>query len=389
MRKGVRQRRLTELRPDPAAACAMRLLKCGDLLVGGSRRFVFKVQKGSPQGRLVPFVVLGPGRRLREQIVPPITRHRLAQEFRHPRIQRRRLRETPPHRFPRPFPPAEPFRRDDPAVLLRVEPQVRLAAGRERAPAPGLPAGPYRFGVVQPHQHVPHRIVGEEPIEVRRVETPAPQRLHRGGRQRRQGPLHGLPGGRIARDVQPEAAAVPGREERLHRPVPAVPLRPAGAAVLELDQRFQVIRAGVGGPELLAARAGQVDDRRRIGGKPGRFQRPVDHAPQPDRRAGALVGIVFAERQKLRHESAEPRNDRLPPGIAVGPQDGGGRLRVVGVAGGGRFERSGQGLDDGGRSRWGVHRFKPSLICDTTPLHREPQMVLARIELGIRSVPLS
>ena len=88
-----------------------------------------------------------------------------------------------------------------------------------------------------------------------------------------------------------------------------------------------MVRAG-GGAELLAARAGQVDDRRRIGGKPGRRQRPVDDASQPDRRAGAFPRSVLAERQKLRHDGA-------PPGIPVGPQDGGGRLRVVGVAGGG------------------------------------------------------
>ena len=166
---------------------------------------------------------------------------------------------------------------------------------------------------------------------------------------------------RIARDVQPEAAAVPGCEERLHRPVPAVSLRPADPPVLELDQRFQTVRAGVGGAELLAARAGQVDDGGRIGGKPGRRQRPVDHAPQPDRRAGAFLGIVFAEHQKLRQDGAEPRHGGAPPGIAVGPQDGGGRLRVVGVAGGGGFERGGQGLDDGGGRRRRVHHPDPPM----------------------------
>ena len=172
--EGVRQRRLAERRPDPAASCAMHLLERDDLLARSARRFVSELQKGSPQGRFLPFVVLGPGRRLREQIVALIVRHGLAQVLRHSGIPRRRLRETPPDRLPCPFPPAEPFRRDDPAVLLRIEPEVRLAAGREGAPATGLPTGPHRFGIAHPGQHVPHRIVGEEPVEVLRFEAPAP-----------------------------------------------------------------------------------------------------------------------------------------------------------------------------------------------------------------------
>ena len=253
----MRQRRPVEFRPDPAASCAMRLLQHGDLLAGGSRRFVFKIQKARPQGRLVPFVVLGPGRRLREQIVPLIVRHRLAQEFRHPRIQRRRLRETPPHRRHGPsrlpsrsaatIPPS--FSGSNPRSALQRDANAlqRPASQPARAASGSL-------------SHTSTSLTGSSEKSrsiVLRFETPALQRLHRGSRQRRQGPLHGLPGGRIAREVQPEAAAVPGREERLHRPVPAVPLRPAGAAVLKFDQGFQRVRAGVRDAELLAARAGR------------------------------------------------------------------------------------------------------------------------------------
>ena len=359
--KGVGQGRLAELRPDPAAPGAVCLLEREGPVACGVRRLAFELPQGAPQGRLLPFVVRGPGRRIREQLPLRTLRGRLAQQVRHPRMEGRRLRETPPDRLPCSFPPAEPLRRDDLPVPLRVEPEVRHAPGCERTPATGLPAGACRFRIAHPCQHVPHRIVGEEPVEVHRFEAPAPQRLHRGGRQLLQGAQQGLPGGRIARDVQPETAAVPGCEERLHRPVPAVSLRPADPPVLELDQRFQRVRAGVGGAELLAARAGQVDDGGRIGGKPGRRQRPVDHAPQPDRRAGAFLGIVFAEHQKLRQDGAEPRHGGAPPGIAVGPQDGGGRLRVVGVAGGGGFERGGQGLDDGGGRRRRVHHPDPPM----------------------------
>ena len=167
----------------------------------------------------------------------------------------RRNAATP---IPRSFPPAKPLRRHERAVPVRIKPEVRLAARREGAPAPDIPASDRRLGIAKPDQHVPHRIVGEEPVEVVRLEAPALQRPHRGGRKLREGAQQGLPGGRVAGHVQSKTA-VPGDQKRLHHPVPTVALRPAGAAVLKLDQRLQAVGAGLRGAERRAADTGQLD----------------------------------------------------------------------------------------------------------------------------------
>ena len=225
--EGVRQRCPVELRPDPAASCAMRLLERDDLPAGGSRRFAFKIQKGSPQGCLVPFVVLGPGRRLCEQIVPLIVRHRFAQEFRHPRIQRRRLRETPATPVPTTL-PVLPSRSAAtiPPSFSGSNPRFALQRDANAFQRPASQPARAASGSLSHASTSPHRIVGEEAVEVLRFEAPVPQRLHRGGGQLRQGAQEGLPGGRIARDVETQAA-VPGSQKR---PPPSSPGRSSASS---------------------------------------------------------------------------------------------------------------------------------------------------------------
>ena len=127
----------------------------------------------------------------------------------------------------------------------------------------------------------------------------------------REGARHGSPGSGIASDVESKPA-VPRDQKRLQRPVPAVSLRPARSAVLELDERLEVIGTGLRSAEFLTAHAREENDWGRLVRYLGRLQRPLDHAAEPDRRPGAVLGRVLAERQKLRHQAAEPRKDRQP-----------------------------------------------------------------------------
>ena len=176
------------------------------------------------------------------------------------------------------------------------------------------------------------------------------QTVNRRRGQLRQGTEHGPPCGRIARDVQAKAAFF-GDEEGLDGPVLAVLLGPAGSAVLQLHQRLEAVRALLNRPEFLPAHPGEVDDRCYPFRKFNLRQPPVDDASQPDRRADSLIGLVLPEREELRQQPPELRNDRLPLCIVVRPQNNSRTDNVVRIEPGRTFQRACQELDDSGVGR--------------------------------------
>ena len=286
----VGQRRPTEIGPDPAASLAVLLFQRDDPLAGVLRRLAGKAHESLPQRRLVFFVVLRPGRPLHEQIA---RRHGLAQESRHARIQSRRFAETPPDLRPRPLPPAEQFRRGGLAVLFRVEAEVRPAARDEGAPTPGAPVRPRG-----PRSFIQISASRTASVEKSRSKSAASSRR----------PCSVFTGvaanSSRARSMDCRVAASratsrPSAEVRNASTVHSRPFfwGPADAAVLQLDQRFQAVRAVPRGAQVLPPHAGQIQHRRRVAGDRRAVQDARDHAAQPDRRPDALLGVVPARRR--------------------------------------------------------------------------------------------
>ena len=101
-------------------------------------------------------------------------------------------------------------------------------------------------------------------------------------------------------------------------------MKPARAAKLQFQQWREKIRRVLDGAQLRAGDAGQVKNRRAVGGELHAGKLAREHAPQPDGRPGARRRVERAERKQLRHAGTKLRQERCPFFTRVGPEDHGG-----------------------------------------------------------------
>ena len=136
------------------------------------------------------------------------------------------------------------------AVLLRVEPVLRLTSTAEGLPPPRFPPLPGALWIRKPGQQVVHRVIEYQLVEVvavKRTELGLFQQIRDGFvNQLIERTMDRLQGGVVASDPQVQAALL-GLEECADRPVLSVVLRPENSAILQLSQGAQLGGTFVGG----------------------------------------------------------------------------------------------------------------------------------------------
>ena len=268
------------------------------------------------------------------------------------RVEARRLREASPDPPPLALLAAELLGAGELALGLRIEGEARLADRAEGSPHPRAPLLPGARWIVEPAQDVADRICGQQVVEVRGLEPAPAQARHRGVGELRQRAVHRLQGLGVLCDVEAEAAAI-ALEEGEHRPVAGVLLGPEHAAVLQLGERLQVLRAALDAAKIETADPGEVENRNDVLGPVSLGQRSGDHALDPRRGTGARRLVVLAEREELGQHGAQRGDERRPLLPLVRPQNEGRDGLDVAVVDGCSLQRRQQGVEDLGRTKLG------------------------------------
>src|SRR5208337_1207484 len=146
------------------------------------------------------------------------------------------------------------------AVLLWVEPVLRLTSTAEGLPPPRFAPLPGALWIRKPGQQVVHRVIDDQLVEivaVKGTELGLFQQIRDGFiNQLIERTMDRLKSGVVACDPQAQAALL-GLEKRGDRPVLAVVLGPENSAILQLSKGAQLGGTFVGG-----AQCGSVDPRK-------------------------------------------------------------------------------------------------------------------------------
>jgi hypothetical protein len=214
--------------------------------------------------------------------------------------------------------------------------KLGCAHAAERLPARLALGHAERVAEPHPAQQVARRIAHGEAVEVVRLESMTAKPVEWRLSEERQAPQRGLARARVLSDIEPRA--VLGDEECVDGPVAPIALVPRRVRGTAARREAAAPRAVLPGAQGLAGDSGQVEDRHHAIRDVNFWQRAIDDAAQPYRRARALRRLVRTEREYLRQRSLQARHEADPLAVGVGPQQGHGL--------GGSFGRT-QRLEEG------------------------------------------
>ena len=211
-----------------------------------------------------------------------------------------RLAIALPNSLPWPFVVGEPDSPSQDAVVSRVEGQLGCADLDKGLPLVFTATCLERLSLIEPLQQVANGIPArEQGIEVVPVKSLAFQQRDILVEEPRQRELHGVLGFVVLGHIQAKPALIRFQEGK-NRPVLRIDLRPDRAPVLQFGKWLQVIRATFDGPQILAADARQIKNRRPVRGQGNIRSLTGEHTAQPDGRSRALVRRKIAQDHEFR-----------------------------------------------------------------------------------------
>lgn len=96
---------------------------------------------------------------------------------------------------------------------------------------------------------------------------------------------------------------------------------PERSPIEEFHHRFQPVRAIRSDAETLAGHSGQVHNRRSVDGEIRLVDGAVDDAAHPDSRAGAALGLIIVQDEKLLTLLKKQVDQKRQLTLRVGPED--------------------------------------------------------------------